>query len=49
MLIENGIHIMEFPYLEDLAKDKVYEFMFVVLPLKIKGATGSMIRPIAVN
>ncbi len=49
MLIDNGIHIMEFVYLEDLAKDKVYEFMFVVEPLKIKGATGSMIRPIAVN
>ncbi len=49
MLIENGIHIMEFTYLEELAKDKVYEFMFVVLPLKNKGGTGSMIRPIAVN
>jgi kynurenine formamidase len=49
MLIENGIHIMEFPYLEDLAKDKVYEFMFCVSPLKNKGCTGSMIRPIAVN
>ena len=49
MLIENGVHIMEFVYLEDLAKDKVYEFMFVVLPLKNKGGTGSMIRPIAVN
>jgi len=49
MLIENGIHIMEFPYLEDLAKDRVYEFMFVVCPLKNKGCTGSMIRPIAVN
>ncbi len=49
MLIQNGIHIMEFVYLEDLAKDKIYEFMFVCLPLKNKGATGSMIRPIAVN
>lgn len=49
MLIQNGIHIMEFVYLENLAKDKVYEFMFVVTPLKIKGATGSMIRAIAVN
>jgi len=49
MLIQNGIHIMEFTYLEELAKDKVYEFMFVVLPLKNKGGTGSMIRPIAVN
>ena len=49
MLIENGIHIMEFTYLEDLSKDKVYDFMFVVCPLKNKGCTGSMIRPIAVN
>ncbi|MFH0872067.1 MAG: cyclase family protein [bacterium] len=49
MLIDNGVHIMEFTYLEDLAKDKVYEFMFVALPLKNKGCTGSMIRPIAVN
>ena len=49
MLIENGIHIMEFTYLEELAKDKAYEFMFVVTPLKNKGATGSMIRPIAVK
>ncbi len=49
MLIQNGIHIMEFVYLENLAKDKVYEFMFVVCPLKNKGGTGSMIRPIAVN
>jgi len=49
MLIENGIHIMEFTYLEGLSKDKVYDFMFVVSPLKNKGCTGSMIRPIAVN
>ena len=49
MLIDNGVHIMEFVYLEDLAKDKVYEFMFVVTPLKIKGATGSMIRAIGIN
>jgi kynurenine formamidase len=49
MLIQNGIHIMEFVYLENLAKDKVYEFMFVVTPLKIKGATGSMIRAIGIN
>jgi kynurenine formamidase len=36
-------------HLEDLARDKVYELMFVALPLKIKGATGSMIRPIAIR
>ena len=35
-------------FLEDLARDQVYEFLFVCLPLKIQGATGSPIRPVAV-
>ena len=49
LLIENGIHLMEGLYLEQLGGDEVYEFLFVALPLKIKGATGSMIDPIAVS
>jgi kynurenine formamidase len=49
MLIDRGAHILEWIYLEDLARDKVYEFMFVALPLKVKGATASMIRPIAIR
>jgi kynurenine formamidase len=48
LLIEQGIHIIEMLYLEDLAADRQYEFAFITLPLKIRGATGSMIRPIAV-
>lgn len=48
LLIENGIHIMENMVLEDLAEDGATEFLFVGLPLKIKGATGAMFRPIAV-
>ncbi len=48
LLIENGIHIMEGLDLEALARDRVYEFLFVALPLKIRGATGSMVDPIAV-
>jgi kynurenine formamidase len=47
LLIENGIYLMESLYLEDLARDRVYEFLFVALPLKIRGATGSMIDPLA--
>lgn len=47
-LIENGLHIMESLNLEALARDRVYEFLFVALPLKIRGATGSMVDPIAV-
>lgn len=49
MLIQNGVHIMEMVNCEEIAKDKVYEFCFIVLPSKIKGATGMMIRPIAVK
>jgi kynurenine formamidase len=48
LLIEKGIYIMESLYLEELARDGVYEFLFVALPIKIRGATGSMIDPIAV-
>ena len=48
MLIDRGAHILEWIYLEELARDKVYEFLFVALPLKITGATGSMLRPVAI-
>jgi len=48
LLIEHGIHLMESLDLEALARDRVYEFLFVALPLKIRGATGSMIDPVAV-
>jgi kynurenine formamidase len=49
LLIENGIHIMESLYLEAVAHDRVYEFCFVALPLKIRGATGSMVDPLGVT
>jgi len=48
LLIEKGIYIMESLYLEELSRDGVSEFPVVALPLKIRGATGSMIDPIAV-
>ncbi len=48
LLVERGVPLLEFVFLEELARDKVYEFLFVALPLKIAGATGSMLRPIAV-
>jgi kynurenine formamidase len=34
--------------MEQLAADKAYEFAFIALPLQIRGATGSMIRPVAI-
>lgn len=47
LLIENGIYLMESVYLEEIARDRVYEFLFVALPVKIRGASGSMIDPLA--
>ena len=47
LLVESGIHIIECLNLEKLAADRVYEFVFVAAPLKIRGGTGSPIRPLA--
>ena len=48
LLIEKGVYIMESLDLEALAAAGVREFLFVALPLAIRGATGSMIDPVAV-
>lgn len=47
-LRQRGVHLLELAYLEELARDRVYEFTLICLPLKIHGATGSMVRPIAI-
>jgi kynurenine formamidase len=47
LLVESGIHIIEALNLEELARDRIYEFVFVAAPLKIRGGTGSPIRPLA--
>lgn len=47
LLVKNGIHIIECLNLEELARDGVKNFTFVALPLKIRGGTGSPIRPVA--
>jgi kynurenine formamidase len=48
LLVECGIHIIECLNLEELAAARMYEFLFLALPLKIRGATASPIRPVAV-
>lgn len=48
LLIENGIYLFESIYLEELSRERVYEFLFIALPLKIAGTTGSMLDPLAV-
>jgi kynurenine formamidase len=47
-LVEQGIPIMESLNLENLAADSVTEFLFLALPLRVRGGTGSPLRPVAV-
>jgi kynurenine formamidase len=49
MLIQHGVYLLENLELEALAAARAYEFAFIVQPLKIKGATGSAIAPMAVR
>jgi len=48
LLVRHGIYIIENLFLEELARDRCYEFTFICLPLKMRGATGSPVRPIAI-
>jgi kynurenine formamidase len=48
MLVERGVHLIENLYLDEIAADGVAEALFVCLPLKITGATGSWVRPVAI-
>ena len=49
LLIERGIYILESLDLARLARAGVREFLFVALPLAIRGATGSMLDPVAIT
>ncbi len=48
MLTVNGIHLLERLKLDELAARDVYEFAFIMQPLKIQGATGSTVAPVAI-
>jgi kynurenine formamidase len=47
LLTEKGIYILENLNLEDLARDRCWQFAFIAAPLKFRGATGSPLRPLA--
>lgn len=49
LLVRHGIYNLENLELEELARDKAYEFAFIFAPLRLKGATGSPGNPIAVK
>lgn len=48
LLVREGIYIIENLDLEELAATGEREFLFVLVPLPIVGATGSPVRPLAV-
>ena len=48
LLTKNGIRLIENMRLDELRRDKVKQFLFVCLPLKVKGGTASPVSPIAV-
>ena len=48
MLVDRGVHLIEIMDLEEIARERAYAFLFVALPLRIAGGTGSWLRPIAI-
>jgi Putative cyclase len=49
LLVRQGVHILEYQNLEDLASDEVYKLAYVLGVNKIKGATaGTVLRPIGI-
>ena len=47
MLTKSGIRLIENIYMEEIVRDKIYEFCIIGAPLKFKGGTGSPIRLLA--
>jgi kynurenine formamidase len=49
LLVRRGIHLIEHLRLEQLTADGCHEFLFVVAPLPVVGATASPVNPIAIG
>jgi len=48
LIMENGIFNLEFMNFKATENEKVYTFLFLFTPLRLKGATGSPGRPLAI-
>ncbi|PKO81850.1 MAG: cyclase [Betaproteobacteria bacterium HGW-Betaproteobacteria-13] len=48
LLAQTGTPIIELAYLEELARDRVYEFAFIGGSLKLRGSDAAPLRPIAI-
>jgi len=47
LLVHNGITHVENLNLDELAEASCYEFLLIIAPLKLSGATGSWVNPLA--
>jgi kynurenine formamidase len=48
LIVRAGIYIVENLNLEELAEVGCHEFVFTCLPMKLRGVTGSPVRPVAI-
>ena len=50
LLVQQGVHILEFHNQEELARDKVYEFAYFITTNQIRGTVaGTALRPVAMR
>ena len=49
LLVVNGIHLLENLKLDELAAKQLYEFAFIMQPLKAQGFSGSTVAPVAIR
>ena len=47
-LQDAGIYLIEMMDLEEISRDRVNEFLFVMAPLRVMGGTGSAVNPLAI-
>ncbi len=48
LIRDHGVYIMELLSLDALADDKVFEFLFIAVPLLIPGGSASPVKPLAI-
>ena len=49
LLVDQGVHMAELHYLEELSRERLYRFCYVALTPKVRGTTGAFaMRPLAV-
>ncbi|MGD9924384.1 MAG: cyclase family protein [Pseudorhodoplanes sp.] len=48
-LVEAGIHQIQNAKLDEIARDQVWVSATIILPLRVRGGCGSLVRPIAIG